>query len=177
MRLVKDVRLFFALWPDDEVRTQIAQNLKLFDLSKDNIRIINHCNLHLTLHFIGNTSFAEMNCLDQQARHVQAGSFDLTLDCAGHFKKPRVLWFGCRNAPQALYDLQRELGRHLDVCTYSPESRPYSPHVTVARKIIEAPEAVALEPINWYVDRFVLVKSISIPGGVRYEVVESYALR
>ncbi|MCZ6723874.1 MAG: RNA 2',3'-cyclic phosphodiesterase, partial [Gammaproteobacteria bacterium] len=78
--------------------------------------------------------------------------------------------------PEALYDLQGKLGQHLKTCAYTPESRPYSPHVTVARKIFEAPDTVSLQPINWRVNRFVLINSISIPAGVRYEVVESYPL-
>ena len=176
MRPLKDVRIFFALWPDDEVRHRIAENLKLFNLDSNESRLVTNTNLHMTLHFVGNTSFAEMNCLDLQARLTEAEPFNLTLDCSGYFKKPQVLWFGCDTIPQALYDLQRHLGQHLKICAYTPESRPYSPHVTVARKIFEAPEAVPIGPMNWQVDRFVLVKSISIFGGVRYEVVESYTL-
>lgn len=177
MRPIKDVRLFFALWPDDEVRFRIVENLKLFDLEENKGRIISSSNLHMTLHFIGNTSFAEMSCLTQQARLTRAESFDLTLDYSGYFRKPRVLWFGCRYVPQALYDLQRKLGRHLEVCDYTPEARTYSPHVSVARKFFPAPVAIPLAPVLWRVDRFVLVKSISKPAGVHYEVLESYALR
>ena len=130
----------------------------------------------MTLHFVGNTSFEEMSCLDRQAHLAQAESFELTLDFSGYFKKPQVLWIGSHTSPRALYDLQNNLGQHLQTCGYTPESRPYSPHVTVARKIFEAPTAVSLEPISWQVNRFVLVNSISIPDGVRYEVVESYPL-
>ncbi|MBE9544404.1 MAG: RNA 2',3'-cyclic phosphodiesterase [Proteobacteria bacterium] len=176
MRPLKDVRIFFALWPDDEVRHRIAENLRLFNLDSNKSRLVTNANLHMTLHFVGNASFAEMNCLNLQARLTEAKPFSLTLDCSGYFKKPQVLWFGCHTMPEALYDLQRQLGEHLKVCAYTPESRPYSPHVTVARKIFETPETVPIKPISWQVDRFVLVKSISISGGVRYEVVESYAL-
>jgi len=176
MRVLKDVRLFFALWPDEQVRSQITDNLQRFDLDKNQNRITGKDNLHMTLHFVGNTSFAEMNCLDQQAKLARVQSFDLVLDCSGYFNKPRVFWFGCHDAPRVLYDLPFKLGQYLDICAYSPESRPYSPHVTVARKIVGAPEEIKLEPVNWHVDRFVLVKSISITGGVRYEVVKSYAL-
>jgi len=176
MRPLKDVRLFFALWPDDEVRLRIAENLKHFNLDSKKVRLVANANLHMTLHFVGNTSFAEMRCLDRQAKLTRAESFNLTLDSSGSFRKPGVLWIGSHSSPGALYDLQGKLGQHLKACAYTPESRPYSPHLTVARKITEAPEAISIEPIAWRVDRFVLVKSISISGGVRYEVVESYAL-
>lgn len=174
MRATKDVRLFFALWPDDGVRFRIAENLKRFNLDRGKSRLVTNSNLHLTLHFIGNTSIQEMQCLDRQARQVHAKSFSLSVDCSGYFKKPKVLWLGCQAAPAALYDLQRNLGEKIAQCAYTPETRPYSPHVTVARKVIEAPEPVAIEPLHWEVDRFVLVESIFVSGGVRYEVVESY---
>jgi 2'-5' RNA ligase len=176
MRQLKDVRIFFALWPDDEVRLRIAENLKLLNLDSSKSRLVSGPNLHMTLHFVGNRSFGEMNCLDRQAKLVRAESFELILDYSGYFKKPQVLWFGGHTIPRALHDLQNNLGQHLQICGYTPESRPYSPHLTVARKIFEAPGSISLEPICWQVNRYVLVNSISIPEGVRYEVVESYPL-
>jgi len=155
MRPVKDVRLFFALWPDDEVRLKIANNLDRFNLNQNKSRLVTNSNLHLTLHFVGNTSIA---------------------DYSGFFKKPKVLWLGCQQAPRALYNLHQNLGQKIAQCAFEPEMRAYAPHVTVARKIIEAPASIPFEPVHWQVNRFVLVESISIPGGVRYEVVESYPL-
>jgi 2'-5' RNA ligase len=176
MRPVKDVRLFFALWPDDEVRLKIAENLNRFNLDQNKSRLVANSNLHLTLHFVGNTSIAEMECLNAQARLVSTRPFDLILGCSGFFEKPKVLWFGCQQAPRILYDLHQNLGQKITKCAFEPETRAYSPHVTVARKIIEAPESIAFDPVHWQVNRFVLVESISISGGVRYEVVESYPL-
>ena len=176
MRPVKDVRLFFALWPDDEVRLKIANNLDRFNLNQNKSRLVTNSNLHLTLHFVGNTSIAEMECLDAQARLVNSRPFDLILDYSGFFKKPKVLWLGCQQAPRALYNLHQNLGQKIAQCAFEPEMRAYAPHVTVARKIIEAPESIAFDPVHWQVNRFVLAESISISGGVRYEVVESYPL-
>ena len=176
MREKKDVRIFFALWPDDEVRIQIAANLDRIDIDRDKCRPVTNSNLHLTLHFVGNASIAEMKCLDRQARGFDAEPFDLALDCSGYFKKPKVLWIGCQSAPEALYELHGRLGERISQCAYTPETRPYSPHMTVARNIIGAPGSSPFEPVPWRVNRYVLVESISVPGGVRYGVVESYPL-
>jgi 2'-5' RNA ligase len=176
MREKKDVRLFFALWPDDEVRAQIVAILNQINLDRVKCRLVKNSNLHLTLHFIGNTSIAEMKCLDLHARGFDAESFEFTLDCSGYFKKPKVFWIGCQAVPQALFDLHRNLAEQISQCAYKPETRPYSPHMTVARKFTEVPGSIPFEPVLWQVDRFVLVKSVSVPGGVRYEVAESYSL-
>jgi 2'-5' RNA ligase len=176
MRESKDVRLFFALWPDDEVRVQIAANLDRINIDRNKCRLLANSNLHLTLHFVGNTSFAAMKCLDRQASEFDAEPFDLTLDCSGHFKKPKVLWIGCQTVPQALYTLHRNLGEKISQCAYTPETRPYSPHMTVARKCKEVPGSIPFEPVHWQVNRFVLVESKSVSGAVSYGVVESYPL-
>ena len=175
MRAAKDVRLFFALWPDDEVRFRIDENRKRYSINSVKSGLVSSNNLHMTLHFIGNTTMAEMTCLDQQARQVNADAFNMTLDCAGYFKKPKVLWIGCQTVPQALIDLQQNLGQEIAECEFTPETRPYSPHVSVARKIYRASEPVTIKPVPWLVDRFVMVESVSVSGGVRYEVVESYS--
>ena len=176
MREKIDVRIFFALWPDDGVRIKIATNLERIEINRDKCRWVANSNLHLTLHFVGNTSIAEMKYLDRQAREFDAEPFELTLDYSGYFKKPKVLWIGCQAAPEALYTLHGILGEQISQCAYTPETRPYSPHMTVARKFSEAPGTMPFESVLWQVNRFVLVESISIPGGVRYEVVESYPL-
>jgi 2'-5' RNA ligase len=176
MREKKDVRLFFALWPEDEVRAQIASVLNQINLDRDQCRLVKNSNLHLTLHFIGNTSIADMKCLDLHARGFNAEPFEFRLDCSGYFKKPKVFWIGCQTVPQALYDLHENLAEQISQCAYKPETRPYSPHMTVARKFNELPGSIPFEPVLWQVDRFVLVGSISVSEGVKYEVVKSYPL-
>ncbi len=130
----------------------------------------------MTLHFIGNTTFAEKDCLHSQAGKVKAKPFDLQIDQVGYFSKPKVFWLGCQQPPDALFDLQQNLGRLISKCEYQPETRPYSPHVTVARKVAEKPEFRHLHGIRWCVDRFVLIESVAESGGVRYRVLEEYPL-
>ena len=133
-------------------------------------------NLHLTLHFIGNVYFAQMDCLQAEARRVDACAFKLVLDCQGCFGKPRVAWLGCREIPPALVDLHRELGARLQSCDYQPERRPYHPHVTVARKSGPIGTAVGFDPLCWVVDEFALVEVQAVENGVHYRVVETYPL-
>jgi len=175
MRVAKDMRLFFALWPNDEARSQITDNRKCFDLKSEKSRLVSSDNFHVTLHYIGNVTRDQMYCLGRQAKQVNAKSFDLSLDYTGHFKKPKVFWFGCRRIPQALIELHNNLGREISECEFTPDSRPFSPHVTVARKINQEPEPAVIKPVHWHIDRFVMVESVSVFGGVRYEVVESYS--
>lgn len=174
MRETKVIRLFFALWPDENVRQEISNFLKLFPVN--NGRIVPRYNWHMTLHFIGNTTFAEKDCLDRQARMADATPFNLCIDRAGYFKKPKVFWLGCQHPPDALFDLHKSLGSLISECEYQPETRPYSPHITLVRKVPEKPEITPLHSIDWHVDRFVLIESVVEPKGVRYQVLEEYLL-
>ena len=170
----KHIHLFFALWPEQKVRSQIAAFIDSFPDTSG--RVVPHYNWHMTLHFIGNTTFHEKSCLDRQARKSRAEPFDLFVDQTGFFKKPKVFWLGCDSPPKALFDLQEDLGKQISRCEYNPETRPYSPHITVARKVTEKPAFRLNSKIPWHVDKFVLIESVSEPGGVRYRVLEEYLL-
>ncbi|TNF90457.1 MAG: RNA 2',3'-cyclic phosphodiesterase [Gammaproteobacteria bacterium] len=175
MRDKKDVRIFFALWPDPATRKQLARRARLIPLERPARRVPDY-NLHMTLHFIGNVFFDEMACLQRQARQVSGKGFELVVDSHGHFRKPRVAWLGLNELPTALERLHCELGRQLQPCGYQPETRRYHPHVTVARKMNRAADIKDFEPLHWKVDNFVLVESREADNGVRYEVIESYPL-
>jgi 2'-5' RNA ligase len=175
VRQSKDVRLFFALWPPTALRRQLHEAACAIPLAAG-ARRVPRSNLHLTLHFIGNVYFAQMDCLQAVARRVDARRFRLDLDCQGFFARPRVAWLGCREIPSALVDLHRELGARLRSCDYQPELRPYHPHVTVARKTGPISTAVGFDPLCWAVNEFALVEVQAVENGVHYRVVETYPL-
>ena len=56
-------RIFFALWPDDATRKQIAGSFKQLSINKKQGRIVSFDNLHITLHFIGNVNQQKLDCL------------------------------------------------------------------------------------------------------------------
>lgn len=174
--LVKSRRLFFALWPDDVVRTELLRQFKHMPQYTLRGSKTLPSNLHITLHFIGNVDDVTMSCLQQAARTVHAAAFELILDQPGYFSKPQVFWLGCSSTPVAMSDLYRQLAEVLLPCGYQAETRPFSPHVTLMRKLREPGEFVPVEPIIWPMRSFALIESVSIPGGVMYQVVENYFL-
>ena len=176
MREKKDIRIFFALWPDAEIRDGLERRVRSLMLTPPARRVPDY-NLHLTLHFIGNVLFDELACLQQQARQVEANRFELSVDGHGFFRQARVAWLGLERVPAALKQLHAELGERLQRCGYRAEVRPYHPHITVARKMNRAGNQPAFEPLRWKVDNFVLIESRATDTGVRYEVIETYPLK
>ena len=175
MREQKDLRIFFALWPDALLREQLDNAGKSMPVERPAWRVPDY-NLHLTLHFIGNVYRDQLVCMQQQASLVEAERFELGIDYQGHFSNSRVAWLGCSEIPGALRDLHHQLGQGLRHCDYQPELRGYQPHITVARKIKSIPACSNFEPMRWLVDKFVLIESRSTGSGVEYRVIDSYDL-
>lgn len=171
----KTERLFFALWPDDEVRERIIEVCNQLPALQGQ-RLVEPGNIHLTLHFLGNIPLQRIDCFLKQAARVKASPFALQIVHSGYFKKARVLWLGCRHQPAELVNLHKQSGKMIRTCGYQPEQRPYHPHITCARKVTHAIPGIAFKPIHWPVSRFVLVQSNSLPDGVEYKVKASFAL-
>lgn len=175
MREKKDVRVFFALWPNEALRESLNRAAHSLPVRPPARRVPDY-NLHLTLHFIGNVYLQQLACLQQQARKVKTPGFDLCIDTQGCFSKAMVGWLGCSELPGRLRQLHQELGRRLRQCEFQPETRPYNPHLTVARKIRSLPDDADYDPLPWRVDNFVLIESKATDNGVKYRVLETYPL-
>ena len=175
MRDNKDLRVFFALWPDETTRRQLQQRAMTLAIER-NARRVPEYNLHLTLHFIGNIHRAELDCLQQRAREVTGEPFAVSIDDTGSFAKPKVAWLGCREIPLKLERLHNDLGKRLRGCGFKPEKRRFNPHVTVARKISAPPPSPKLEPVIWQVSGFALIESRAQENGVKYMPIEEYPL-
>ncbi len=169
-------RLFFALWPSAKVRQAIAETACPL-LHKMSARIISPGNFHITLHFIGSVTDEEKDCLHRAARTVTFEPFDLSLDRFGFFDKAKIFWMAAQNIPAELEQLHDKLGTAFSACDFQPDIRPYSPHVSLLRKARKIPVEYQPFTINWHVDEFVLVESVSTTGGVDYRVIEKYPLQ
>jgi len=175
MRDNKDIRVFFALWPDAVLRESLSRAALTIPIQRPARRVPDY-NLHLTLHFIGNVYLDQLACLQRQARRVKGAGFDLVIDTRGCFGKSRVAWLGCSEVPTALRQLHQQLGRRLQQCDYRPEARRYNPHVTVARKIRSVTDSTDFAALPWRVENFVLIESKASDNGVKYRVIETYPL-
>lgn len=174
-------RLFFALWPDDAVREQLnqCQQLKSFNQSlqhHDESRAVFPGNFHITLAFLGNVNADQRACVEQIANGIQCPPFELTIDSAGYWRKPRILWVGPSEMPKALVNLATALRDGAVECGVQMDMRPYNAHVTLMRKIARLPEGLAVYPFAWIASRFVLIESTTRPEGVRYEVAREWPL-
>jgi len=173
-------RLFFALQMDSVCQQKILayqqQCQDLIPLAK----ATSISNLHLTLHFMGLADEAYTECLHAAAATVLSPSITGSLDITGYFKKPKIAWLGCKQAPQSLINLHQQLAVALQNCGYYDQHEVFVPHVTLFRKFnstyLSLPMPV-LESISFTANRFVLMESISTDVGVQYQPIQSYTLK
>jgi 2'-5' RNA ligase len=168
-------RLFFAIWPDEPVRESLRA--AAHELVSSEARAVAVDAVHLTLLFIGSADAARRACLEQAANGIKGSGFTLTLDQAGFWRKPQILWLGCSTLPASLLGLVQRLTAGAEQCGVKTETRPYQAHVTLARKIRTGPpEVLPIEPIVWPVARFCLVESHTEQEGVRYRTLRFWSL-
>lgn len=168
------LRLFLAFWPNASIRRQIEQTREMFHNVK--ARWIHPENLHVTLVFLGDTAPDRLPSIVASLSGVQIGGFDLTLDFALIHYRSRMLWLTPTEKPPALIALARLLMERLQGLGFKPDSRRYSPHVTLARKIQGKPACRAIAPIQWSIDCFSLIDSKPGENGSIYTIVENWSL-
>jgi len=138
---VTTIRSFIAIDLSNEARTKISQlQSHLKSVSPPNtVRWTVPQNVHLTLHFLGDIAVAD---LEEAARAVGAAAascpaFSLNLSNLGCFpntRRPRIVWIGVSDETDTLTKLHQILGEQLHQrIGFQPESRPYSPHLTIGR--------------------------------------------
>lgn len=128
-------RLFFALWPPEELRRKLWHALAPLRHAGPDVRWVPPERLHITLRFMGDTSAGAVSRLTGAADMLSAEApvrVDLTR--TGAFPRrgaPRVYWIGVVPAP--LLRLRRLLDAALAREGIAPEPRSFAPHLTVGR--------------------------------------------
>lgn len=159
--------------PDPITRVRLASTVDGHTIARQG-RVAEE-NLHLTLLFLGNVDTARLPILKRGASGVRATPFSLQIDCSGWWKAPRILWLAPGQVPASLLLLHKALAGLAVECGIAIETRPYLPHVTLARKV-DKPAAIKFAPIRWNVSDFCLVESVTRVGYVEYQIIQRWRL-
>lgn len=151
-------RFFFAIWPDPAARAQLgrlAREVALETCGRPTAPDL----IHLTLAFVGPQPPIRVDSLRRLAGLIRGRAFMLALDRIGVFQKAGVAWLGESAAQEDLALLQRDLADALRSRGFPVDSRPYTPHLTLARRASVVVERRLPEAIGWRVSAFTLVAS------------------
>ena len=168
-------RLFFALWPDAQVRADLAQAAQRMRRVVEGRRSRDD-SLHLTLAFLGDVDAACLPHLLAPPRDVFTTAFLLTLNKWGCWSHNGVAWAAPSHTPDSLRELVENLEVWLRSAGFELEYRGFTPHVTLVRKAQCAPLPDAMMPVAWQVSEFALIHSQRRPGGSRYRALGVWPL-
>ncbi len=124
-------RLFVAIELPDTLKEEV------FAIRNDlpGGRWVSPDQLHLTLRFIGEVDEQTLLAVKKGLSTVRGAPFQLAVAGIGHFppaKSPRILWAGV-HADSTLLLVQRGVESALQHAGIPGETRPFAPHITIAR--------------------------------------------
>jgi 2'-5' RNA ligase len=162
------MRLFFALWPDENTRMQLSA--LQHELRGRKTR---HANLHMTLAFLGNQPELLLPTLEEILGKVIVPDMTLEIDRLGYFSRQRIAWAGMHDVPASLLRFHCELNAALEQSGIAFDLRDnFKPHVTLARDA-SPPANQHFAPIHWHACHVALLQSLTKPTGISYEVLAS----
>jgi len=133
------MRLFVALDLHEEIRQRIARFVEGVGEFAPQPRWVSPQSLHITLKFIGQSEQKDELC--KALEGISAPPVELAFRGTGFFPtahSARVFWIGVE-ADQRLAVLASEIDAALKPAGVTPESRAFSPHLTLARAGSGAP--------------------------------------
>ena len=177
-------RLFIAIDLPKPVCFELA---RLVAAPPRGVRPVPAAQLHLTLHFLGNVDDTARGTVSERLGRVRREPFAIALRGTGIFPprgRPSVLWAGVVTSA-ALLDLHAAVGGEIEASGLAVESRPYVPHVTLARlmpgaprgwleQVLEQTRSLAIDAVP--IERFHLYWSRRIDGRTEHSVEATFSL-
>jgi RNA 2',3'-cyclic 3'-phosphodiesterase len=136
--------------------------------------------MHLTIRFLGEVASSRVPALiDALSPPLETAMFTVALGDPGAFPArgaPRVLWIGFSEGGESLGRLEQEVSARLENAGIPPETRPFSPHLTLARvrdsrglRLSALLEGVVVPPgSSGLIDAITLFESRLSPKGPTY---------
>ncbi len=177
------LRVFCAVELPEELRSRVAERARRLRAEFPDVRASweRPEKLHITLKFLGDTEPARVEDLSRAVSRAASNvePFELTIEEPGAFPQhgqPRVIWLGIADASGSLALMQRQLETECAAAGFPRESRPFKPHLTLARirslqgarDLAAAHRATPFEPQRFKVSELVLMRSELSPRGSRY---------
>jgi RNA 2',3'-cyclic 3'-phosphodiesterase len=180
------MRLFVALSLSAAARETFSVLLAELHRADPKTRWIHPANLHVTLKFIGNVAEEKLPCIE----HILTGvpvqrQFAIEFRGLGFFpneRHPAVIWAGIV-APPELAALATRIDEAVSTCGIARETRPFAPHLTLARfkepRLAEALRAQSAQSKDRFfakqsVGEFQLLESRLKSGGAEYTTLRAF---
>jgi RNA 2',3'-cyclic 3'-phosphodiesterase len=135
---MEQIRSFIAIEMPPEVRKSFSRLQQGLKAGGQQVKWVEPENMHLTLQFLGNIDAAKVGDITQAIEkaaigirpfHIEAGGLGAFPDT----RRVNVIWVGLAGELEKLDKLQKNIGANLTPLGFPPETRPFSPHLTIGR--------------------------------------------
>ena len=136
---MEQIRSFVAIELPDELKRELSQlEAQLKSSEQPWVKWVNPHSIHLTLKFLGNIAVGRIGEITRTIEEATQGIplFHLEVRDLGVFpnlKRVQVAWIGISGEVDKLGQLQQRIDSNLAPLGFAPESRPFTPHLTLAR--------------------------------------------
>lgn len=136
---VEQIRTFIAIELPPDVKKALTRHqdrLKAGD--EKNVKWVEPENMHLTLQFLGNVPADLIPRVTAAVEQAAAGTrhFQIEVGGLGAFpdtQRVQIIWVGLAGDIDKLARLQKDIGANLTPLGFKPETRPFTPHLTLGR--------------------------------------------
>jgi len=180
------MRLFIGIPLQPKVVGELSAICKCLRSVRDGLRWSSPDSWHITLQFLGETSGERYSCLVSRLRDLRSPGVSVQLEGLDCFDRVGVFFAGVNVSPE-LAHLQRLVTAATARCGFAPETRPYHPHVTLARVKGGAKRIQGMRDLkdkagraprftSFLAEEFLMYEAFLSPSGSRYEVRERFNL-
>jgi 2'-5' RNA ligase len=168
------MRLFIGLPIPAELACALARHARTISLPK--ARWTAPENIHLTLVFLGEVAEQRLASIKHELDELDSAPFPIRLTTLNIFQRAGVLVAEVDPALRLLH-FQAQIASRMVRCGFSPEDRPYHPHITLARfhgplRLSDKQRALsALLQRSFSADTVNLYRSNLTPTGAHYEIL------
>jgi len=142
---MEQIRSFIAIELPDELKLELTQLEARLKLGKQPwVKWVDPYSIHLTLKFLGSIAADRIGEITRAMEEAVQGipPFHLEVKDLGVFpnlRRVQVAWVGMGGEVDKLGQLQQRIESNLVPLGFAPESRPFTPHLTLARLRDQAP--------------------------------------
>jgi RNA 2',3'-cyclic 3'-phosphodiesterase len=164
------LRLFFALWPDADAAARLSGVAGRLSLHAPG-RLVAPKNYHVTLAFIGEVADSRLALWREIGQELRAPRCTMTFNALEYWAQSRAIVATAAELPPAVLQLWTQLKDAAGMPLSALRA-----HVTLARKVLQAPVLQAMSAIIWQVSSVSLVRSETGGAESAYTVVATWPL-
>lgn len=166
-------KVFFAIWPSPELRRSL-HTLALEYQKRYGGRAMRAEDLHLTLLFLGVLERSQLPMLQQMVDAIELAAFSFSLQQIACWRHNRIAFAAPFEEVAPLQRLSERLRILVANTGIGFDRRPFTPHVTLLRRMAATVDPQPIQVPDWRVEAFSLVESMADGEGVRYRNLQTW---